>query len=98
MYMFIVYSLAIFIISCGMGKLIIKKEGILKDISAPIGFIIFFAVLQLGYYPMQYSQVISTVVHIYTAIITVIFTLIVNLVTHFNLKKIYMIASLKSVD
>lgn len=36
--------------------------------------------------------------YIYTAIITVIFTLIVNLVTHFNLKKIDMIASLKSVD
>lgn len=36
--------------------------------------------------------------YIYTAIITIIFTLIVNLVTHFNLKKIDMIASLKSVD
>lgn len=71
MYMFIVYSLAIFIISCGIGKLIIKKEGILKDISAPIGFVIFFAILQLGYYPMQYFQVNSNVVHIYTAIITI---------------------------
>lgn len=36
--------------------------------------------------------------YIYTIIITIMFTLIVNLVTHFNLKKIDMIASLKSVD
>lgn len=36
--------------------------------------------------------------YIYAGIITIIFTLIVNLVTHFNLKKIDMIASLKSVD
>lgn len=36
--------------------------------------------------------------YIYTTIITTIFTLIVNIVTHFNLKKIDMIASLKSVD
>lgn len=36
--------------------------------------------------------------YMYTAVITIIFTLIVNLVTHFNLKKIDMIASLKSVD
>lgn len=71
MYMFIVYSLTIFIVSCGIGKLIIKKEGILKDISVPIGFVIFFSILQLGYYPMQYLQVSSTVVHIYTAIITI---------------------------
>lgn len=72
MYMFIIYSLVIFIISCGIGKLVTKKEeGILKDISAPIGFVIFFAILQLGYYPMQYFQVSSNVVHIYTAIITI---------------------------
>ncbi len=74
MYMFIIYVLAIFIISCGIGKLVIKKEeGILKDISTPIGFIIFLAILQLGYYPMQYLQVSSNIVHIYTAIITVMF-------------------------
>ena len=36
--------------------------------------------------------------YMYTAVITIIFTLIVNLVTHFNLKKIDMIDSLKSVD
>lgn len=72
MYMFIIYSIAIFIISCGIGKLVIKKEeGLLKNISAPIGFVIFFAILQLGYYPMQCLQVSSTVVHIYTAIITI---------------------------
>lgn len=36
--------------------------------------------------------------YIYTTIITTIFTIVVNIVTHFNLKKIDMIASLKSVD
>ncbi len=72
MYMFIIYSLVIFIISCGIGKLVTKKEeGILKDILAPIGFVIFFAILQLGYYPMQYFQVSSNVVHIYNAIVTI---------------------------
>lgn len=74
MYMFIVYSLVIFIISSGIGKLITKKEkGLLKEIAAPIGFIVFFAVLQLGYYPMQYLQASSNIVHIYTAIITTVF-------------------------
>lgn len=72
MYMFIVYSLVIFIISSGIGKLITKKDkGLLKEIAAPIGFIVFFAVLQLGYYPMQYLQVNSSVIHIYAAIITI---------------------------
>lgn len=71
MYMFISYVLIIFIISCGIGKIITKKEeGILKNILAPIGFLVYFAILQLGYYPMQYFQVNSNIVHIYTAIVT----------------------------
>ena len=36
--------------------------------------------------------------YLYSAIISIVFTLIVNFVTHFSLKKIDMIESLKSVE
>ena len=41
---------------------------------------------------------ISLYSYIATTLITVVFTLLVNLVMHYKLKKIDMIASLKSVD
>jgi len=82
----------------------ITKENIIFTI---FGIIIGFF---LGYYltrmvittvemeKARFIHDISLNSYLYTAIITIIFTLIVDFVTHFNLKKIDMIASLKSVD
>ena len=58
-------------ISNGIGKILFSKKEELKILSVPVGFIIFMGCLQLGYYPMQFFQVSSTIVHIYTAIISV---------------------------
>ena len=52
-------------------NIILNKKEELKILSVPVGFIIFMGCLQLGYYPMQFFQVSSTIVHIYTAIISV---------------------------
>lgn len=69
--MFIIYAFILFVISNGIGKILFSKKEELKILSVPVGFIIFMGCLQLGYYPMQFFQVSSTIVHIYTAIISV---------------------------
>lgn len=71
--MFIIYVLLLFIISNGIGKTVLRKLEKIKFLSVPIGFVIFMGVLQLGYYPMQFFQVSSKCIHIYTAILSLFF-------------------------
>lgn len=47
---------------------------------------------------ITFDRQVYTLSYIYSALITIMFTFIVNIVTHFNLKKINMIASLKNVE
>ena len=47
---------------------------------------------------LLFDRRVDTISYILSALITVIFTIIVNIVTHYNLKKINMVASLKNVE
>ena len=47
---------------------------------------------------ITFDRQVYALSYIYSALITIMFTLIVNIVTHFNLKKINMITSLKNVE
>ena len=47
---------------------------------------------------IMFDRNVYTISFIYSALITILFTIIVNIVTHYNLKKINMIASLKNVE
>lgn len=47
---------------------------------------------------LRFGRKISIISYIYSAVITCIFTFIVNKITHFSLKKIDMIDSLKSIE
>lgn len=47
---------------------------------------------------VRFIRLINPLSFIYSAVITIIFTIIVNIITHFTLKKIDMIESLKSVE
>ena len=67
--MFIVYALFIYIISNGIGKLLLKEEHRLYLLRSLIGFVCLLFVLQLGYYPMQYFHLSSTFVFIFNCIV-----------------------------
>ena len=47
---------------------------------------------------ITFDRQVYALSYIYSALITIMFTFIVNIVTHFNLKKINMITSLKNVE
>lgn len=47
---------------------------------------------------LLFDRQVDTISYILSALITIIFTIIVNVVTHYNLKKINMVASLKNVE
>lgn len=47
---------------------------------------------------IMFDRQVYTISYIYSSLITIIFTIIVNIVTHYNLKKINMIESLKNVE
>lgn len=47
---------------------------------------------------LMFERHVDTISYILSALITIIFTIIVNIVTHYNLKKINMVASLKNVE
>ena len=61
-------------------------------------FLTNFVIVTVEIENARFIHHISFYSYLYTIIITFIFTFLVNFVTHFNLKKIDMIASLKSVD
>ncbi len=61
-------------------------------------FLTNFVIVTVEIEKARFIHHISIYSYLYTIIITFIFTFLVNFVTHFNLKKIDMIASLKSVD
>lgn len=46
----------------------------------------------------MFDRNVFAISYIYSILITTTFTIIVNIVTHFNLKKINMIESLKNVE
>ena len=47
---------------------------------------------------LLFDRRVDTLSYILSALITIIFTIVVNVVTHYNLKKINMVASLKNVE
>lgn len=47
---------------------------------------------------LMFERHVDTISYILSAAMTIIFTIIVNIVTHYNLKKINMVASLKNVE
>lgn len=82
---------------------ITKENIILTIIGIALGLIFgnFLTYIVIGTVEMENSRFlreISLNSYIYTSIISFTFTLIVNYVTHFSLKKINMIESLKSVE
>lgn len=82
---------------------ITKENIILTIIGITFGLIFgsFLTNVTIGTVEMEntrFLREVSTMSYIYTSIITFVFTLIVNFVTHFTLKKIDMIESLKSVE
>ena len=78
MFMFITYALILFICSNGLGKLLIKSESNLYNLKSLLGFLILLAILQIGYYPIQYFNLSSKVHLIWTSIILLI-TLILGI-------------------
>ena len=47
---------------------------------------------------LLFDRRVDTISYILSALMTIIFTIIVNIVTHYNLKKINMVSSLKNVE
>jgi putative ABC transport system permease protein len=82
----------------------ITRENLILTILGIIpGFVLgyFLTFITIGTVEMEntrFLRVVSPMSYIYAAIISLVFTFIVNFVTHFTLKKIDMIESLKSVE
>lgn len=82
----------------------ITKENLILTIigiALGLGFGYFLTNITIGTVEMEntrFLREISLKSYIYTSIISIMFTFIVNFVTHFSLKKIDMIESLKSVE
>ena len=82
----------------------ITRENLILTILGIIpGFVLgyFLTFITIGTVEMEntrFLRVVSPMSYIYAAIISLAFTFIVNFVTHFSLKKIDMIESLKSVE
>lgn len=70
--MFIIYTLILFICSNGLGKYFVKKDSKLYILKSLLGFLILLAILQLGYYPIQYFNLSSTIHLIWTSIVLLI--------------------------
>ena len=82
----------------------ITRENLILTILGIIpGFVLgyFLTFITIGTVEMENTKFLRHITpqsYIYSAIISIIFTLIVNFVTHYSLKKIDMIESLKSVE
>lgn len=82
----------------------ITRENLILTILGIIpGFVLgyFLTFITIGTVEMENTRFIRDIAlqsYLYSAVISIIFTLIVNFVTHFSLKKIDMIESLKSVE
>ena len=82
----------------------ITRENLILTLLGIIpGFVLgyFLTFITIGTVEMENTRFIRDIAlqsYLYSAVISIIFTLIVNFVTHFSLKKIYMIESLKSVE
>ena len=82
----------------------INKESIILTIlGIALGFVLGylltkFLITTCEIEMLRFGRKISIISYIYSAVITCIFTLIVNKITHFSLKKIDMIDSLKSIE
>jgi putative ABC transport system permease protein len=82
----------------------ITRENLILTILGIIpGFVLgyFLTFITIGTVEMEntrFLRVVSPMSYIYAAIISLVLTFIVNFVTHFTLKKIDMIESLKSVE
>lgn len=82
----------------------ITRENLILTILGIIpGFVLgyFLTFITIGTVEMENTKFLRNITlqsYIYSAIISIIFTLIVNFVTHYSLKKIDMIESLKSVE
>ena len=76
MYMFLVYTLLIYIISNGIGKLFLKKNNKIYNLRVPIGFLCFLGILQIFYYPLQFFHLSSNYSFYITSIISIVFLII----------------------
>lgn len=76
MYMFLVYTLLIYIISNGIGKLFLKENNKIYNLRVPVGFLCFLGVLQIFYYPLQYFHISSNYSFYITLIISIVFLII----------------------
>ena len=82
----------------------ITKENIIITIFGIIiglGSGYFLAMITLSTIEIEAARFIRTIEpisYLYASILTIIFTIIVNIVAHFNLKRINMVESLKSVE
>ena len=82
---------------------ITRENMILTLLGIIPGFVLgyFLTFITIGTVEMENTRFIRDITlqsYLYSAIISIVFTLIVNFVTHFSLKKIDMIESLKSVE
>ncbi len=71
MYMFILYFIIIFVVSNGLGKILLKEDSKFYRLRSVIGFSMLLLILQLGYYPIQWFRADSLFVHIWTSIVVV---------------------------
>lgn len=67
--MFILYVLAIFIVSNGLGKTILKTNHRLYPLRSVIGFAMLLFFLQIGYFPIQFFQLSSDIVFMWSILI-----------------------------
>ncbi len=82
---------------------ITKENVILTIIGIVLGLIVgvylgHFIITTCETETLMFIRHVNLLSYVYSALITTIFTIIVNIITHFNLKKIDMIESLKSVE
>lgn len=71
MFMFIFYALLIYIASNGLGRLLLRRDSKFLKLRSIIGFLAILALLQVGYYPMQYLRVPSFVYQLWTLVVFV---------------------------
>lgn len=71
MLMFLIYALVLYICSIGF-SFFIKKDSKIYLVKNIIGFLLLLLILQIGYYPMQYFKVSSTITNTWTLVIILI--------------------------
>lgn len=69
--MALIYALIIIIASLGISKLVIKKESKFYKLRIILGFCFLLAILQIGYYPIQFFKLSSKVFIYYTSFVLI---------------------------